>query len=327
MLSNCNSVKMKLLAVMGISLGLLGCAKTQEEYYNMRTFDSARFALDKEKYSEPTRFLYQFTHVRPRGKFDNLDNWLVEIDNEQFFQKKDPEVVELNVVSTTIAVGAIVAASFGLGSGTDAAALFFAGDGGPSSEKIYSSIFQSQMLFTVAPFDSNQDRHEQSIKVNNIAIDSVEKALGSKSKSYDGESYGYLLFDSTITESPEDTSCNYAYEATGCFAKTDKIPFVVINNKDFVPLLPANTEVIVALTYLPLGFPIDKLGSPEDPAVEQLLYVPPVQLLKNELFWSKENLPNIQHWAELSRISLNPYIKRMSDGATLYFNSKVEALN
>lgn len=80
---------------------------------------------------------------------------------------------------------------------------------------------------------------------------------------------------------------------------------------------------MTAKTYLPIGFPIEKIKFANVAGVEQFLYVPSVKMNEHQELWKKENMPYFTDWYNQQRISINPYIKRLSDNTVYYFNPKI----
>ncbi|MEF1341326.1 hypothetical protein REH81_31945, partial [Vibrio rotiferianus] len=177
-------------------------------------------------------------------------------------------------------------------------------------------------LYTIKKVDKSQDLDAQAVALNQIAINTVKAALGSSSiELYHNEgSDNFYLLDYTRVEGSNDETCNAVYSP--CYANTDRIPMLIRENDGYIPLVPQNGDYLAAQTFLPLGFPIEKLKFPGGD-IQQILYVPAMKLNQQKNLWKKENLDYFEDWYKKERVSVNPYLKDLNDGTIMYFNSKI----
>ncbi|MFV0448631.1 MAG: hypothetical protein ACK5MF_09230 [Vibrio sp.] len=188
----------------------------------------------------------------------------------------------------------------------------------------YSASLGYQMLYTIKKVDKSQDLDAQAVALNQIAIDTVKAALGSSAvELYHNEGAdNFYLLDYTRVEGSNDETCNAVYAP--CYANTDRIPMLIRENDGYIPLVPQNGDYLAAQTFLPLGFPIEKLKfSGGD--IQQILYVPAMKLNQQKDLWKKENLGYFEDWYKKERVSVNPYLKDLNHGTIMYFNSKITA--
>jgi len=297
---------LKLSLILAASSLMFGCAKTPNESINVKGKYADDYALDADDFSEPTRFLYPLTWVEPELRANNLDNYYYDIQDSH------------KLANTSSALTVAGVALGGL-SPFEAGMQLLAQQG---SRTGYSASLGYQMLYTIKRVDKSQDLDAQAVALNQIAIDTVKAALGSSAvELYHNEGAdNFYLLDYTRVEGSDDETCNAVYSP--CYANTDRIPMLIRENDGYIPLAPQNGDYLAAQTFLPLGFPIEKLKFPGGD-IQQILYVPAMKLNQQKDLWKKENFGYFEDWYKKERVSVNPYLKDLNDGTIMYFNSKI----
>lgn len=300
---------LKSVLIFAASSFIFGCAETPNEYINLKGKYADDYELDADDYSVPTRFLYPLTWIEPERRANNLDNY--------FYDIKDS-----HKLANTSSVMSVAGAAFGSLSPFEAGMQLLAQQG---SRMGYSDSLGYQMLYTIKKVDNSQDLDAQAQALNKIAIKTVKAAMGSKATElYHNEgSNNFYLLDYTKVEGSNDASCNTVYSP--CYANTDRIPMLIRENDGYIPLVPQNGDYMAAQTFLPLGFPIEKLKFSGGENIQQILYVPAMKLNQQKDLWKKENLDYFEDWYRKERVSVNPYIKDLSNGTIMYFNPKITA--
>ncbi|WP_212752217.1 MULTISPECIES: hypothetical protein [unclassified Vibrio] len=300
---------LKSVLILAASSFIFGCAETPNEYINLKGKYADDYELDADDYSVPSRFLYPLTWVKPEHRANNLDNY--------FYDTK-----ESHKLVNTASVMTVAGAALGSLSPFEAGMQLLAQQGVRMG---YSASLGNQMLYTIKKVDHDQDLDAQAQALNKIAINTVKAAMGSNATEWyhnEGADNFYLL-DYTRVEGSNDVSCNAVYSP--CYANTDRIPMLIRDNNGYIPLVPQYGDYMVAQTFLPLGFPIEKLKFSGDDNIQQILYVPAMKLNQQQDLWKKENLDYFEDWYKKERVSVNPYIKDLSNGAVMYFNPHITA--
>lgn len=307
----------KSVIVLGITSVMSGCAffpKTATEY--MTTWGGSHqaedYELDRDEYSDATRFIYAIRHIEPEKNVNNLDNFHEDIDTVKLHKRSS----DINVTSAAT----IGMAALGKISSFDAAMGLLAQQG---AKPDYIPVLGEQMLYTIVKVDKSKDLDAQGLAANQISINTVKAAMGSEAKDiYFPTENGYLIFEFNQVQGSDDASCNAVYSP--CISNIWRIPYLVQGNNGQIPLAPQG-DYIATKTWLPIGFPIEKLKFTGIDGVEQFLYVPPVKINQNKTLWKKKNLKYFTEWYKKERVSINPYLKRLSDNTIMYFNSEITA--
>ncbi|MDE1329805.1 MULTISPECIES: hypothetical protein [Vibrio] len=298
---------LKLPLILAASSFMFGCAETPNEYINLKGKYAEDYELNADDFSDPARFLYPLTWVKPERRANNLDNYYYDI--------KDGH--KLTNSSSTLTVAG---ATLGILSSFEASMQLLAQQG---SRMGYSASLGNQMLYTIKKVDKSQDLDAQAVALNQVANDTVKAALGGSAiELYHNEGAdNFYLLDYTRVEGSNDETCNLVYSP--CYANTDRIPMLIRENEGYIPLVPQSGDYLAAQTFLPLGFPIEKLKSLGGNNIQQILYVPAMKLNQQENLWKKENFDYFEDWYKKERISVNPYLKDLNDGTIMYFNPKI----
>ncbi|MDO6497923.1 hypothetical protein [Photobacterium sanguinicancri] len=294
----------KLASVLCLTSLVFGCAETPKEFMSLKSKDADDYALDSEDYSKPTRFLYPQKWAKPSGKNNNLDGYLYDVDPNK-------NVDRLQML--TLASGVKYANPFGM-----AMNLLM-------QETYRGSIdatLGEQTLYTVTKFDKKKDWDEQANAVMNMANKTVMAVHGNKAV-LSNNGVEHLLLNATEIRNPDNVFCQ-KNEYFLCNALNVRIPMVLLDNDNYIPMVPQG-DYITAQTYLPIGFPIEKLTSINVEGVTQFLYVPPIKENKTTSFWKEENLKYVSEWYKQDRISINPYLKNLNTKEVMYFNPKISA--
>ncbi|MCQ1060720.1 hypothetical protein LRP52_39940 [Photobacterium sp. ZSDE20] len=294
---------------------LSGCANTPESAIDIKAKKAKSYSLNSDKFSEPTRLLYPLTWIKPERKTNNLD---------QFYMEAPKNTVQNVGQATAFAAGAL--------------GMLTAGDaiidilGFGSSKTEYSPRLGSAMLFTVTTFDKKDDWESQSLAVtqlNHIALkNAAESDMFIEDSSHEHFLSRYWLAHELSNKHCHGLSESDDFSAKSspnlCYSITSYNALVNWDNNGHLPLMP-NGDVISARTILAPGFPIERLTLVEsEQSIEQYLYVPPLALSPvRELFFNQNHEQTIE-WLESKRLSLHPYLKRLSDGKIMYFNPRVE---
>lgn len=297
---------LKLPLILAVSSFMFGCAETPNEYINLKGKYADDYELDAEDFSVPARFLYPLTWVEPERRANNLDNFYDDIKDS-------------HKLANTSSALTIAGAALGGLSPFEAGMQLLAQQG---SRMGYSARLGNQMLYTIKKVDKSQDLDAQAVALNQIAIDTVKAALGSSAvELYHNEGAdNFYLLDYTRVEGSNDETCNAVYSR--CYANTNRIPMLIRENDGYIPLAPQNGDYLAAQTFLPLGFPIEKLKF-HGGDIQQILYVPAMKLNQQKDLWKKENLDYFEDWYKKERVSVNPYLKDLNDGTIMYFNSNI----
>lgn len=296
-----------LASTIGFTLMMTGCAETPNEYIELRGKYADDYELDPEDFSEPTRFLYPLKWVEPERKTNNLDVFYSDVDKNR---------ANTAGQAATLAIGSI-----GHVNPLDIGFSLLAQQGAKTT---YHSNLGTQFLYTLVKVDKSKDLDAQAKVVNQMAIDTVAAVYGDSAKiEYVPTGTNHYLMEGTKVYDPNYVFCKQGIDSL-CRTFTNRIPMLTRENDGYIPMAPTG-DYMTALTFLPIGFPIDKLKFVGNPTVEQYLFVPAIKLNGNLDLWKRENLDYIKDWYVKERVSVNPYIKRLSDGKVMYFNPAITA--
>lgn len=297
-----------LASVISFSLMMSGCAETPNEYIELKGKYADDYELDAEDFSEPTRFLYPLKWIEPKRTTNNLDVFYYDVDQNK---------LKIAGQAATLAIGAI-----GHVNPLDIGLSLLTQQGAKTT---YHSVLGDQYLYTVVKVDKSKDLDAQAQVVNKMAIDTVASVYGDSAKTeYVPTGTNFYLVEGTKVYDPNYVFCKQGVESL-CRTFTSRIPMLTRDNDGYIPMAPTG-DYMTAVTLLPIGFPIDKLKFIGNPSVEQYLYVPAIKLNENRDLWKQENLAYFKEWYQEERVSVNPYLKRLSDGKVMYFNPKITAL-
>lgn len=301
--------QLKFLLVILSSIFIFGCAKTPNESINLQGKYADDFELDADDFSEPSRFLYPLTWVEPQRRVNNLDKFYYDIQDDSSLA---------NTASALTLAGAALKSLTSFEAGMQLLTQQGARMG-------YSSNLGRQMLYTITTVDNAQDLDAQAVALNKVAIDTVKAVFGANAvERYHNEGADNFYFlDYTRVEGSSDETCRAVYSP--CYADTHRIPMLIRENEGYIPFVPQKGDYMAALTFLPLGFPIEKLKFQGGDDIQQFLYVPAMKMNQQKNLWTKENLAYFQIWYKKERISVNPYLKDLNDGTIRYFNSDITA--
>ncbi|EGR3219271.1 hypothetical protein DC904_00940 [Vibrio parahaemolyticus] len=307
--SSKNSVMKKSVVISALTLAISGCASTPNESIESQGKYADDYALNVEEFSEATRFYYPLRWIEPERNANNLDKFYYDIDSHK-------ELANTSSVATVVAAGLGNITSF------DAVMGLLAQQGSRSG---YDSLLGEQFLYTIIQVDTNKDLDTQAQYVNRIAVDTIKMVMGSEAKEEYQKvgSEGFYFLDRIKVTSTSDETCTAVYSP--CYSLTARIPMLIRDNDGYIPLAPQGGDYMAAKTYLPIGFPIEQIKFANVAGVEQFLYVPAVKMNGHKDLWRKENLSYFTGWYNQQRISINPYIKRLSDDTVFYFNPKITA--
>ncbi len=304
-----NSFMKQFVVISTLTLAISGCASTPNEAIESQGKYADDYALNAEEFSEATRFYYPLRWIEPEHNSNNLDKFYYDTDSHK-------ELANTSSVATLAAAGLGSITSF------DAVMGLLAQQGSRSG---YDSLLGDQYLYTIIQVDNSKDLDAQAQYVNRIAVDTIKAAMESDAK----EEYqkvgaeDFYFLDRIKVTSTSDETCTAVYSP--CYSLTARIPMLIRDNNGYIPLAPQGGDYMVAKTYLPIGFPIEQIKFANVAGVEQFLYVPAVKMNGHEDLWKKENLSYFTDWDNQQRISINPYIKRLSDDTVFYFNPKITA--
>lgn len=296
-----------------LTLNLVGCANTPNEFIEQRSKYADDYALDAEDYSEPTRFLYPIHGFEPMRNYNNLDNFYDDIDVAK------AQVNGSNAVANSASAATIVMAGIGKISSFQAAMGLLAQQGTNTG---YHTELGEQFLYTVIKVDESKDLDTQGVVATKIAINTVKEAMGDNAEEQYFSLNGFYTEELTKVIGSDDETCNQVYGS--CYSHTYRLARLIRENDGYIPLAPQNSSYMVARTWLPIGFPIEKLKFANIEGVEQYLYVPAIKLNRSSKVWTESNLPVLTDWYNKERISVNPYLKRLSDSYVMYFNSTLQ---
>lgn len=295
------------------SLNIVGCANTPNEFIELRSKYADDYALGAEDYSEPTRFLYPIHGLEPKRNYNNLDDFYDDIN------VTNAQVNGSNSVSNSASTATVVMASIGKISSFQTAMGLLAQQGSNSG---YHIELGEQFLYTLIKVDESKDLDTQGMSATKIAINTVKEAMGDNAKAQFFSLNGFYFEEMTKVIGSDDKSCNQVYGS--CYSHTYRLARLIHDNDGYIPLAPQNSSYMVARTWLPIGFPIEKLKFANIEGVEQYLYVPAIKLNRTSKVWTESNLPVLTNWYNKKRISVNPYLKKLSNNTVMYFNSTLQ---
>lgn len=299
----------KSVSISALALAIVGCTSTPNEYIELRSKDAEDYALNPDEFSEPTRFLYPIMWVKPSRNANNLDNFYEDVDVRQ---RSD------STLSNTASAATLVGAGMGKITSFNALMGLLAQQGTSSGYSVYQT---EQFLYTVVPVDTSKDLDTQGKAAGKIAINTVRAVQGNDAK----ETYlpaDFYPVEGTRLVGAKDESCEQV--RSPCSSMTFSMGRLIRGNEGYIPLVPQGDYMVIR-TYLPMGFPVEQLKFAGGNNVEQFLYVPAIKMVNDEKVWTKENIPYITEWYKKERISINPYLKRLSDDTVFYFSPKITA--
>lgn len=307
--------KLLSISVLGLSTLLFGCANTPERSLKIVSNDAEEIALDPKKFSAPSRFLYAVTGVEPEVNKNNLD---------KFYYDTDPNTLQTAAQLSTLAGALASNLNF-----LNAAANLIALEG---SKNTYSDYIGTTMLITVKKFDRNQNWRVQNEELIALNHKTIKESLGDSVEiKHSGVEY-YSIMHYDIKEKGNKHCLDESeygqdkfFPRNLCYSNTYYVSKIYFNNNNDIPFAPKG-DVILSRTSLAPGFPIEKLEfNKNEGGAEQYLYVSPIKLNPAYGLFTKKNLDDVTDWYKKERLSVNPYLKRLSDGKIMYFNSKITA--
>ncbi|MGF1740365.1 hypothetical protein L4C34_04630 [Vibrio profundum] len=301
---------MKALSLIVCSiLATSGCANSMHDSLWIKSKYAEDYQLNSSCYSEATRFFYATTWNKPSRNRNNLDEFHDDIPSSP--------VASVGQVSSVI--GAVTGSLSLLTAASSIVSL-------EGSKTQYSQFMGRTVLFTIKTFDKDKDWQSQSDGLNQLSLKTVSSALGSNAVIAKNITEYYTLKQWYIHDSsnphcrgtkPDDMS-------NLCYSYMANTPLIDWDNDGYIPWLPKG-DVITSAVGLAPGFPIEKIKPLKNKGVEQYLYVPPLRLSTVLALFLKKNLSDTTKWYKLNRLSINPYIKRLSDGEIIYFNPSITA--
>lgn len=315
---------LKLISACAALTLLAGCAANINTIIEDDALDADEASLGND-YSVPMQMMYLYTQEKP-VKENNLDKYNFNADYSR---------------ANNILVGASIATS--VAGGASALSTLFSASSIAVNDKMLNPEYTLNRIIYFEPVKGNmqETRTRAQAKVTEILNNAYINAGFDTTvipNHFDNSDGGkFLAFDIRMARAGnairplQNPDCPYELRENGfeyktilspdiCQASAPAYGHLIKNNEGQIPFAPKG-DFIMFSQWLPSNFPINSISTNDTNAY---VYQPSMIWLRKYSLWLKD-VPEerLVSMYKNGQLTYNPYIKKLSTGEFMYFNSEV----